>query len=221
MIYFLNTSSVCTPIKRFGQLLLKLPVSKVPVFIAPVFILSMAVLIAGCDNSTSAPEPIDEQPDITVQNEPSVTQNERIEEEKVAEDYSTSDSEGQSLIAAAKTDGSKRNHSSDTSADTRSNTLQATLMGDYDGMLPCATCDNIEVVLNLFSDGTVTKTSTFVNAKPARANLIEHGIYRQDQDIINIVFDNKDIETYLIQNNHLIMMDDNDMPSDDHILSRQ
>ena len=51
--------------------------------------------------------------------------------------------------------------------------------------------------------------------------ITESGVYRQDDDLITIVYEKKNIETYQIQDNHLIMMDENKNPDEDYALSRQ
>lgn len=122
--------------------------------------------------------------------------------------------EGQSLIAAAKPDEAQPSLPSN-------NTLQATLMGDYGGIIPCTFCDYIEVTLNLFADGSVVKTSVYNNPKLARAPLVESGIYRQDDDKITIVYDNQHTESYHIEDNHLLMVDKNKNIDVNHALSRK
>ncbi|MGP4951686.1 copper resistance protein NlpE N-terminal domain-containing protein [uncultured Psychrobacter sp.] len=122
--------------------------------------------------------------------------------------------EGQSLIAAAKPDEAQSSLPS-------SNTLQATLMGDYGGIIPCTFCDYIEVTLNLFADGSVVKTSVYNNPKLARVPLVESGIYRQDDDKITIAYDNQHTESYHIEDNHLLMIDKNKNIDVNHALSRQ
>ena len=139
--------------------------------------------------------------------------------ETISDDKSVSSEEGQSLISAAKTDNNAYNQRSTTSR--TDGMLQATLMGDYGGMLPCSSCDNIDVTLNLFADGSVTKTSIYKNAQPSKGPYVESGIYRQDVDKITIVYQKKHVETYLIQDNHLIMLDEANEPDDDYTLSRK
>ena len=128
--------------------------------------------------------------------------------------------EGQSLIAAASLNDNKRRTPmiSDSNSDS---TLQATLMGDYGGVVPCASCDNIDITLNLFADGSVLKTSVFNDENPINPPLLESGVYRQDDDKITIVYERKNIETYQISDNHLIMMDADGNPHDDYTLSRK
>ena len=103
----------------------------------------------------------------------------------------------------------------------RNNTLQATLIGDYVGMLPCASCDSIAVTLNLFSDGSVLKTSIYDNPETPQVPIAESGIYRQDNDTITTVYEQDHIETYRIQDKHLVMMDDDKVPNADYMLSRE
>ena len=130
--------------------------------------------------------------------------------------------EGRSLIMAAQStadssidtvnrDGGTANYSS----------LQATLIGDYGGMLPCSFCDSIDITLNLFADGSVLKTSLYNNPSQPKVPTIESGIYRQDNDLITIVYEQENIETYRIQDNHLILMDNDKQLDDDYVLSRK
>lgn len=128
---------------------------------------------------------------------------------------------GQSLIAAAQSsnDGRSEQSLSDTSSD--SNALQATLMGDYGGMVACDSCDSLSVTLNLFSDGSVIKTSIYNNAAQPHVPLLESGIYRQDNDKITIVYESEKIETYHIQDNHLILLDEEKNLNNDYTLSRK
>ena len=84
-----------------------------------------------------------------------------------------------------------------------------------------SSCDNIEVTLNLFADGSVLKTSVFNDAAPTVPPLLESGVYRQDDDKITIVYERKNIETYKISDNHLIMMDTDANLNDDYTLSRK
>ena len=129
----------------------------------------------------------------------------------------TNNAEGQSLIAAANSSDNSRRAPMISAA----SSLQATLMGDYGGVVPCASCDNIEITLNLFADGSVLKTSVFNDAAPTVPPLSESGVYRQDDDKITIVYERKNIETYKISDNHLIMMDTDANLNDDYTLSRK
>ena len=132
----------------------------------------------------------------------------------------TNNAEGQSLIAAANSSDNSR-RAPMISAASSDSSLQATLMGDYGGVVPCASCDNIKITLNLFADGSVLKTSVFNNAAPTVPPLLESGVYRQDDDKITIVYERKNIETYKISDNHLIMMDTDANLNDDYTLSRK
>lgn len=130
--------------------------------------------------------------------------------------------EGQSLIAAAQSTNDLHTRQSLLNSESPSNsTLQATLMGDYGGMVPCQSCANIDVTLNLFADGSVLKTSIYNQPEKPQAPLIESGIYRQDNNTITIVYEAKNIETYHIQDNHLILMDEDKKSNNDYILSRK
>ena len=98
--------------------------------------------------------------------------------------------------------------------------LQATLMGDYGGVLPCLSCSSIEITLNLFADGSVTKTSAFKNSKTLPDTAVNYGTYKQDKDEIIIVYGKRVIERYLIQNNNLVRLDGNGEANNDYTLSR-
>lgn len=130
------------------------------------------------------------------------------------------DSTGQSLMSVASTDASVQ-RTPMISAPGTGSTLQATLIGDYKGMLPCESCDGINMTLNLLSDGSVVKTNIYENPVTPTAPLIESGVYRQDDNTIIVVYDNKNIEMYRIENNHLIMLDEHKKPNPDYTLSRK
>jgi len=129
--------------------------------------------------------------------------------------------EGQSLIAAAQSNKDTYADSSMERSEAKSSMLQATLMGDYGGMVSCIDCDSIDVTLNLFADGSVLKASYYHNPEKPKTPLLESGIYRQDNDKITIVYEGKNIETYHIQDNHLIRIDEHDNLEDDYTLSRK
>jgi uncharacterized lipoprotein NlpE involved in copper resistance len=129
--------------------------------------------------------------------------------------------EGQSLIAAAQSNKNTYADSSMERSEAKSSMLQATLMGDYGGMVSCIDCDSIDVTLNLFADGSVLKSSYYHNPEKPKTPLLESGIYRQDNDKITIVYEGKNIETYHIQDNHLIRIDEHDNLEDDYTLSRK
>ncbi|MGP4849179.1 hypothetical protein ACTXGQ_34100, partial [Marinobacter sp. 1Y8] len=73
----------------------------------------------------------------------------------------------------------------------------------------------------LFADGSVLKASYYHNPEKPKTPLLESGIYRQDNDKITIVYEGKNIETYHIQDNHLIRIDEHDNLEDDYTLSRK
>ena len=130
--------------------------------------------------------------------------------------------EGRSLIMAAQSTADSSIDTVDRDGDTANySSLQATLIGDYGGMLPCSFCDSIDITLNLFADGSVLKTSLYKNPSQPKVPTIESGIYRQDNDLITIVYEQENIETYRIQDNHLILMDNDKQLDDDYVLSRK
>lgn len=128
--------------------------------------------------------------------------------------------QGSTRIAAANLDDSST-RSPMISAAKSDSMLQATLMGDYGGVVPCASCGSIDITLNLFADGSVLKSSVFNQTETLQSPLVESGVYRQDDDVITIVYEKKNIETYQIQGNHLIMMDEYKNPNEDYALARQ
>ena len=193
----------------------------------PLLVLPFCLLLSGCDTASSNSDQdlvtkvqsVDTLPDSEPQN---IAENlhSTLAPETNAGDQLTESSEGQSLIAAAQSssDGPAAT-TSDLAAS--SSALQATLMGDYGGVVPCTDCDSIDVLLNLFSDGSVTKTSTYQNPAQPRVPVLESGVYRQDQNKITIVYEDGRLESYYIQDNHLILIDEQDVPNDDYTLARQ
>ena len=213
MIYFAPICSTIPPIVgRFGRSLLALP---------------LCLLLISCDSASS-----NNNQSMTTQFAPASTvedsegqkaQNSAQEDTKRqsdANDELDESAEGQSLIAAAQSSNDIHTNQSMMSSDA-SSALQATLMGDYGGMVPCQSCGSIDVTLNLFADGSVVKTSIYNNPEQPQAPLLESGIYRQDNNVITIVYEDKNIETYHIQDNHLILMDEYKNPNNDYILSRK
>ena len=193
-----------TAIRRYKYLLISLP---------------LCLLLLGCSQSSSTSNTDTQE---TSQTENVTTQDNKIDKTTVAmqqNDEGTKD-EGQSLIAAAKPDENIQRSPMIAERPTDS-ALQATIIGDYIGMMPCAFCDGVAVTLNLFSDGSVMKTSIYENPESPRAPLTMLGVYRQDENTITIVYQNQSIETYRVQDNHLVMMDDNDTPDADYTLLRK
>ena len=199
-------------IRRFWRLLLSL---------------SFAVLLFGCDShsstskadNTAAVQTVNEAAHANAETKNVTTATLKKDSAAVVSD---NNDEGQSLIAAANPDVDSSTRRSPMIADRRADsTLQATLIGDYMGMLPCSFCDGIAITLNLFSDGSMLKTSIYENPQSLKMPLVESGVYRQDQNIITIVYEKKNIETYYIQDNHLLRMDENNVPDVNYTLSRK
>lgn len=211
-------STTPVKIKRFGRLFLALPFS---------------ILLIGCDSSSSTvPAASDNNAQAAsvknAQNTDSEAAALAFRDAHSSADDSDDDEdegdldEGQSLIAAAKSDDNAHTRRTQMFSGARNNsTLQATLMGDYGGILPCAFCDNIDITLNLFANGSVAKTSIYNNPELPKLPIVESGIYRQDGNTITVVYENKTIESYRIQNNHLIMIDEDQQPDADYTLSRK
>lgn len=212
MIYLTSIfSTTSKTIKRSGRLLLAVPI---------------CLLLLGCDSSSSTTNkgvstkvaPVDNAERSDLQG---VADDSQDNEQANADALANADT-GQSLISAAQpTDDTHARSAPMISESNNDSALQATLMGDYGGMVPCSSCDNIDITLNLFADGSVLKKSLYNNAEPPRQPLLESGIYRQDNDTITIVYESKNIETYHIQDNHLVMIDEYKKPDNDYTLSRK
>ncbi|MGP4118737.1 copper resistance protein NlpE N-terminal domain-containing protein [Psychrobacter aquimaris] len=212
MIYSVPTfSSTLTILKRGGHCLLALP---------------LCVLLIGCDSASS-----NQDKGLTtkiasidyVEENSSQVAAENLAKTNLLSAGSELDivAEGQSLIAAAQSSNDAHLHQSLTYSKSHNNALQATLMGDYGGMVPCNSCDSTDITLNLFANGSVLKTSIYNNPETPRLPLIESGVYRQDNDTITIVYEEKNIEAYHIQDNHLVLMDEYKNPNNDYTLSRK
>lgn len=205
-------STTLTVIKRWSPSLLAVP---------------LCVLLVGCDSASSN---TDQDLMTKIASVDTLDTAEQQNASEGMEGDSTSQSnpnddlnevaEGQSLIAAAQSSNDGHTHPSALHSKS-SSTLQATLMGDYGGMVPCVDCDSIDVTLNLFADGSVLKASNYHNPEQPRAPLLESGVYRQDNDKITIVYEGKNIESYHIQDNHLILIDEQKNPNNDYTLSRK
>lgn len=99
--------------------------------------------------------------------------------------------------------------------------LEATIIGDYIGILPCTFCDGITITLNLFSDASATKTIAYDNPSTPKLPVVKSGIYRQDTNVITIVYEDKALETYYIQGSHLVMLKSGGSSNTDYTLSRK
>ena len=182
--------------------------------------LSLCALLAGCDSHSSTPSTDKRMMIASKQSDAIAAEQETID--PTSDSDGTSSEEDESLISTAKSDRkSSVDRSSSDATTTNDSQMQATLIGDYKGVMPCSFCSSTEVLLNLFADGSVVKTSIYDNPKEPTDSLIENGIYRQDDDKITIVYDDQRIESYIIQNNHLVLLDDNNIADDDYTLSRQ
>lgn len=200
MIYFSPTLiDMTTPLKRARGVLLAL---------------SACALMLGCDSHST---PFDES---TV-TQSSIENNVKSSQENVTDeaDIESSDA-GESLIASAKPSVRSNAKRAPMIAESDENSsMRATLIGDYFGMLPCDTCETVKVTLNLFADSTVLKTSIYQNPETPKVPLVESGIYRQDNNEITIVYSDQRIESYRIQNSHLVLLDDDKTPNTDYTLS--
>ena len=210
MIYLPLFLDILTHMRRFHRLLLTLP---------------FCVLLISCDSYSASPISNTDGDKIEIAKQALISDRNIGENERRAEEQSVSTADyseysGESLMNAANsTDKTRRAPMFSESND--DSMLQATLIGDYVGMLPCSFCDGIALTLNLFADGSVLKTSIYKNPKSPKVPLIESGIYRQDSDTITIVYTDKHIEIYNIQDNHLVMLDNDKTPDPDYTLSPQ
>lgn len=192
----------------------------------PLLAIPLCALLAGCDSASSN---ADQNMMTKIGSVDTLDTTEPQDEPEEGDGTSLSDAnsnlsestEGQSLIAAAQSNNDAKIKPSTLYSKSNSSTLQATLMGDYGGMVPCADCDSIDVTLNLFADGSVLKASTYHNPERPRPPLLESGVYRQDNDKITIVYEDKNIESYHIQDNHLILIDEQKNLNNDYTLSRK
>ena len=183
--------------------------------------LTFFALLSACDNDSSAAtkQQALSAKDSTAQNnaDPSA-----IDSQPLSELNADEDEEGEALISAASPANRAQSRRSPMISETPNESmLQATLIGDYVSMQPCPFCDGIAVTLNLFADGSVLKTSVYENPTSAKVPLVESGVYRQDSDMITIVYQDKSIETYAIQDNHLLMLNTDSTPDADYTLSRK
>ncbi|MBO6225881.1 MAG: copper resistance protein NlpE N-terminal domain-containing protein [Psychrobacter sp.] len=213
MIYSAPTcATMLTVAKCFGRSLLVLP---------------LCVALIGCDSASSNDDKnlantLSPSDNVSHDSE-NLTQNLQDDSLQLSNESLDQAEQGQSLIAAAQSsnDANPSQSLMGVESSNRNNTLQATLMGDYGGMVPCDVCSSIDVTLNLFADCSVSKTSIYNNPDSPRAPLLESGVYRQDNNTITIVYEDKKIEGYDIQDNHLILMHADKTPNNDYILSRQ
>lgn len=216
MIYSAPTLSVsAATVKGCLRLLLPLP---------------LCVLLIGCDSQSANSPILFEQASAQTENdsvvktaadEMSIANTESDSAVAVADNVDYGD-QGQSLMAVAQTESSARPARAPMLATPdSSSSLQATLIGDYVGMVPCSFCNSIAVTLNLYSDGSVVKTSIYDNPSMQQAPLTESGIYRQDNRVITIVYEDQRIESYHIDDNHLVMIDDDELPDTDYTLARK
>lgn len=202
-------------------------------FFSWIMPLSLCVCLLGCDSQSSTASVLDASVDNQAASDsmlknlvsPQGLENEEQAVSTVAEtdnEQDDTDSDGQSLITSAQSNDAVRKKNSPMFASKRDkdSTLEATLIGDYTGILPCDSCDSIAMTLNLFSDGSVRKTSIYNHVESQRAPVVESGVYRQDDNLITIVYDDITIEMYQIQDNHLLMLDEDKQPDADFTLSR-
>jgi len=192
----------------------------------PLLAIPLCALLVGCDSASSN---ADQDMMTKIGSVDTLDTTEPQNESEELDGTSLSDAngnlsesnEGQSLIVAAQSNNDGKTQPSTLYSKSNSSTLQATLMGDYGGMVPCADCDSMDVTLNLFADGSVLKASTYHNPEQPRSPLLESGVYRQDNNKITIVYEDKNIESYHIQDNHLILIDEQKKLNNDYTLSRK
>jgi hypothetical protein len=207
MINFSPVFSTSLIIKRCTSLLLAVPV---------------CIALVSCDSASSSTNKNTQDAPIHSDQNKILKNDETVLEENSAKASVNKESgqEGQAPIVATNSNDSSARSPMISSSNSDS-MLQATLMGDYGGVVPCPSCGSIDITLNLFADGSVLKTSVFNQAETPQPPLIESGVYRQDNDMITIVYEKKNIETYQIQDNLLIMIDEYKNPNEDYALARQ
>ena len=133
----------------------------------------------------------------------------------------TTEVSGRSLLASAQTDTlTSALNTPKAQLLEDSDSLEATLIGDYGGTMPCANCERVDVTLNLFSDGSVAKTSVYQTSEDKPQSITLSGIYRQDADTITIVYEDQALESYDIEGNYLVRLNADDQPDDNYTLSR-
>ena len=187
----------------------------------PLLAVPVCILLMSCDSaSSSTNNKMTQGATINSTQNTDVEDDDTVSQKSDAKDLADeADNQEQSLIATANPNA--RSHNSPMiSALNSDSMLQATLMGDYGGIVPCSSCESINITLNLFADGSVLKTSVLNDAEAQQPTSVESGVYRQDNDMITIVYESKDIETYHIQDNHLVMMNEDKNPDEDYTLSR-
>lgn len=190
---------------------------------------SLCVLLAGCDSGSAASSvgmdtrATHNTMNLSVKNDSASKPLNPLDTSNDNNKSNLTDSlSGQSLMSIAQSDNEVGVQRTPMISERRvDSALQATLIGNYKGMLPCNFCDSIDMTLDLISDGSVLKTSIYENPEMPKAPQMESGVYRQDDHTITVVYDDKSIEMYQIENNHLIMLDDNKKPNPDYTLSRK
>lgn len=198
---------------------------------------ALCLLLSGCDSGSAASavgvetQATNQSTNLSIKNDAAIVTSEHSADSSRLQRHALNDADaedkvveanGQSLMSAAKTAvGSSLQRTPMISEPRPDSALQAILIGDYKGMLPCESCDGINMTLNLLADGSAIKTNIYENPVIPTASLIESGVYRQDDNTIIVVYDNKNIEMYRIENNHLIMLDEHKKPNPDYTLSRK
>ena len=185
---------------------------------------SACLLLSGCD-SQSASSPVRAQVSKSANGEAvAQSQSEALafSEQTISEAANEADEiAGRPLLASAQSDEREplpNEYQTDNAESSYS--LGATLIGDYGGTVPCRNCERVDVTLNLFSDGSVAKTSVYQNQGDKPQSVTQSGIYRQDEHVITIVYDDQDLESYHIEGNYLVQLNADDRPNDDYTLSR-
>ena len=183
-----------------------------------VLSLSFCIALFGCDSESAYTAVADDQVTVSADNDKALA----IASETSMAAAQGNDAEGTSLMNAAMNEDNFDKRTSPMIAEKRADSaLQATLIGDYSGMLSCENCEGISLTLNLRSDGTVQKTSVYTSSRDAQPPLVDSGVYRQDGNMITIVYDEENIETYIIQDNHLVLLGADKQPDNDYTLSRK
>ncbi|MDR2084821.1 MAG: copper resistance protein NlpE [Bacteroidales bacterium] len=79
--------------------------------------------------------------------------------------------------------------------------------GIYEGMIPCADCEGIEVVITIDNQGNYTKKMVYLGKEPNNV-FTSKGKFIWNDEGNKITFDSEDgVEMYLVGENRLFMLD--------------
>lgn len=190
-----------------------------------ILVISLAILASACDSTEQASVPpveSDSQAKIATTDKAAIdassaavgsADSDLAALNPVDDDIDMDDDGGAGLLEFA-----EHRQSMPMIADDTSNSLGATLIGDYSGILPCMNCPGGQpdkpVILNLYADGTAHKTNQPPTSEDPSESPGQEGSYQQLDNIISIDFANRPTEYYLIHDNQLIFLE-GDLPDID------